>query len=277
MPTAIQQFQPPQAEPAKALAYAEQAAQGAAATGAHEEAARLYQRAIKVAELTTGADKHIDALKAALTVERSATGTIYPKVQNAPQDLRFTQEGEYWTIVYNGTTSRLKSSKGLGFLAQLLSAPGREFHVLDLVNARQGPGVARDRSTRDLQTEGLGDAGDVLDQEAKTAYRKRIAELREEIEEADGFNDPIRSERAQEELEALVAQISGAVGLGGRDRKAGSIAERARISVTKTIKDALRKISDNDPTLGSHLVSTIRTGTYCSYNPDPRAPVKWQI
>ena len=264
-------------DPAKALDYMERAARTATAKGAHEEAARLYQRALKIADLAAGGDDRIEALREALQTARSATGAIYPEVTTAPEDLRFVREGEYWTIVYRGTTSLLKDSKGLGFLAQLLRAPGREFHVLDLVNAGQGlPKVARDRSTDDLASEGLGDAGEILDATAKAAYKKRIAELQGEIEEAGAFNDPVRSERAQEELDALVAQISGAVGLGGRDRKAASVAERARVSTTKTIKDALRKIAENDPALGSHLVSTIRTGTYCSYTPDPRVPVEWQ-
>ena len=263
-------------DPLKALSYTESAAQRAVATGAHEEAARLYQRALKVAELAAASKDQIEGLQQALATERSATGMIYPEVSDSQQDLRFAREGEYWTIVYQSKTSRLKDSKGLGFLAQLLGAPGREFHVLDLVNAGQGaPLRERDRS-EDLQADGLGDAGEVLDVAAKAAYRRRIVELREEIEEADSFNDPMRSERAQDELDALVAQLSGAVGLGGRDRKAASTAERARVSVTKTIKDALKKISENDAMLGSHLVSTIKTGTYCSYTPDPRTPVEWQ-
>ncbi|MBA2724906.1 MAG: hypothetical protein H0U53_02855, partial [Actinobacteria bacterium] len=263
---------------AKALAYAERAAHQAAAKGAHEEAVRLYQRALMVAELARVTGDRIDRLKEALLNERSATGSIYPEATGYLHDLRFKCEGEFWTIVYQETMSRLKDSKGLRYLAKLLVAPGREFHVLDLVNPGQGaPAVIRDRSSNDLASEGLGDAGEILDPAAKAAYRGRIVELQEEIEEANAFNDPGRSERAQEELDALVAQLSGAMGLGGRNRKAASNSERARLSVTKTIKDALKRISENDPALGSHLVSTIRTGTYCSYMPDPRTPVEWQV
>lgn len=265
-------------DPAKALAYAERAAQRAAAKGAHEEAARLYQRALKVADLANATEERLVEIRRVLLTQRSATGSIHPEVGGSPQDLRFVREGEYWTIFYQGTTSRLRDSKGLGFLAQLLVGPGREFHVLDLVNASKGVSVAAgDRSQEDLGSEGLGDAGEMLDATAKAAYRDRINQLRQEIEEADAFNDLGRSEKAQLELDALMAELSGAVGLGGRDRKAASAAERARVSVTKTMKDALRKISENDPALGSHLVSTIKTGTYCSYTPDPRTPVEWHL
>ena len=263
---------------AKALDYAERAAHQAAAQGAHEEAVRLYQRALKVAELARVTGDQIDRLKESLLSERSATGSIFLEVTDHPHDLRFVCEGEFWTIVYQGTMSRLKDSKGLRHLAKLLVAPGREFHVFDLVNAgQQTPPAARDRFSDNLASEGLGDAGELLDPAAKAAYRGRIVELREEIEEANTFNDPGRAERAQEELDALVAQLSGSMGLGGRDRKAASNSERARFSVTKTMREALRRISENDPALGSHLVSTIKTGTYCSYMPDPRTPVKWQV
>jgi hypothetical protein len=264
-------------DPMKALAYAERAAQRAAAQGAQEEAARLYQRALKVAELATESEEHIEALRIALQGARSATGSIAPPVPGLPLELRFAKEGDFWTVVYQTTTTRLKDSKGLGYLAQLLRSPGREFHVLDLVSAGQtgGPNT-RAVDADDLRTEGFGDAGEVLDSAAKAAYRSRISELQEEIDEAEDFNDPGRADRAKSELEALVGQLSGAVGLGGRDRKAASVAERARVSVTKTIKDALKRISENDPALGSHLVSTIKTGTFCSYTPDPRVPVEWQ-
>ena len=261
---------------AKALTYTEKAAESAVARGAHEEAARLYQRALKVAEIGATSEGHLEALKEALLAARAATGSLYPETTSSPQELRFAREGEYWTIVYQGTTSRIKDSKGLGFVAQLLRAPGREFHVLDLVRVAEGNAAHRAAfSEEGFDAEGFGDAGDVLDAAAKSAYRERIETLRQDIEEADSFNDPERSARAKEELDALVSQLSAAVGLGGRDRKGASVAERARVSVTKTVKDALRKISESDPTLGSHLVSTIKTGSYCSYTPDPRVPIEW--
>jgi hypothetical protein len=49
------------------------------------------------------------------------------------------------------------------YLAQLLAHPGREFHVLDLVPAETGQWTA------------LGDTGEILDERAKSAYRRRLA------------------------------------------------------------------------------------------------------
>jgi hypothetical protein len=122
-----------------------------------------------------------------------------------------------------------------------------------------------------------GDAGMVLDAKAKAQYRGRLEELREELEEAERLNDRGRVERAREEIEVLGGELASAVGLGGRDRKAASAVERARANVTVAIKLALQKIAENHPSLGHHLSTTIKTGTFCSYVPNPKHPVSWEL
>jgi tetratricopeptide (TPR) repeat protein len=186
----------------------------------------------------------------------------------------FRREGEYWTVVYESDAFRLRDSKGLSYLADLLAAPGREFHVLDLVGAagsRNAPGRDDDLSAGDV-----GDAGEILDPEAKAAYRSRLAELDETIEEARSWGDDERAARAIEERDALLGQLAGAVGLGGRDRKAASASERARVNVTRAIKSAVARIAEQSPALGKHLDATLRTGTFCSYTPDPRSRSAWK-
>ena len=101
-------------------------------------------------------------------------------------------------------------------------------------------------------------------------------ELRSEIAEGEEWNDTERAARARAELEALTSELAAAVGLGGRDRQAASATERARVSVTRAIRSAIDRLSAESPALGSHLEATIRTGTYCSYTPDPRAPITWR-
>ena len=105
----------------------------------------------------------------------------------------------------------------------------------------------------------------------------RLVELREDLAEAEAWNDPERAARAQAEIDALAHELSAAVGLGGRDRATGSPAERARVSVTRAIRAAMVRIDEADPALGAHLDATIRTGTFCSYSPDPRAPIRWDL
>ena len=122
---------------------------------------------------------------------------------------------------------------------------------------------------------GTPDAGAVLDEPAKHAYRGRIAELEAEIEQARRWNDPERATHAEAELDALTRELAGALGLGGRDRRAASDSERARASVTKAVRGALRRLEAEHPELGRHLSVAVRTGTFCSYDPDPRLPVTW--
>jgi hypothetical protein len=122
----------------------------------------------------------------------------------------------------------------------------------------------------------LGSAGPLLDNAAKQAYRGRVHELQQELDEAAAWNDPERAERAREEMDFIARELSRAIGLGGRDRAPGSASERARISATRAIRLSMARIAEHSPELGRHLDATIRTGTYCSYRPDPRAPVEWQ-
>jgi hypothetical protein len=195
----------------------------------------------------------------------------------------FRREGEYWTVCFEGVVVRLRDAKGLGHLARLLADPGREFHAVDLEGANRQAGypptvgpMGRAGAGELAVRPDLGDAGALLDATAKAAYQARLAELGAELEEAEAGNDPARATRARAERDFLVAELARAVGLGGRDRRAASHAERARVNVTRAIRAALANLARVHPSLGRHLAATIRTGRYCSYTPDPRAPIAWQ-
>ncbi|MFK8844318.1 hypothetical protein [Streptomyces sp. Ac-502] len=73
----------------------------------------------------------------------------------------------------------------------------------------------------------------------------------------------------------MTEQLAGAVGLGGRDRRAASDSERARLSVTKALKAVVKRVFAHDPVLGQHLERSVRTGAYCSYAPDPATRIAW--
>ena len=194
----------------------------------------------------------------------------------------FRHEGAYWAITFQGATFRLQDIRGLHYLACLLRYPHKEFHVLDLVAAEVGSQISSSGESGrvaepSVQVSGLGDAGEILDSQAKAAYKRRLEDLREELAEAQAFNDLGRSERTQQEIDFLTRELAGAVGLGGRNRRAAAQAERARVSVTRRIKAALIKIAAHDPSLEHYLATTIKTGRFCSYTPDPRFPISWQF
>ena len=88
--------------------------------------------------------------------------------------------------------------------------------------------------------------------------------------EAEGTNDPARATKVRREWAFLVRELPWAVGRGGRDGRAASHAERARLNVTRAIRAAMVGLARAHPSLGRQLAATIRTGRYCSYSPDPR-------
>ncbi|HEX6287086.1 MAG TPA: hypothetical protein VFZ80_06345, partial [Acidimicrobiia bacterium] len=188
----------------------------------------------------------------------------------------FRREGDYFSISFRGDVFRLKDAKGLRYLSSLLAAPGREIHVLDLVAGERGVEPTRRGMVSDL--DGLHDGGNaapVLDRVARQAYESRLIEIEDDIDEATRFGDQERVANAMFEREFLVNELAGAIGIGGRDRAAASDAERARINVTRAIRAAVAKVDSNSRALGAHLDATVRTGVFCSYNPDPLQTVTW--
>jgi tetratricopeptide (TPR) repeat protein len=173
----------------------------------------------------------------------------------------FHREGDVWTLGYAGRVVLLKDVKGLRDLATLIAHPGREVAASDLASA---PGA--------VPQAGLGD---VVDRRARAAYKARLLELDGELEEADRAGDTERSARAHEERAAILGQLAGAYGLGGRPRRIGDDTERARQAVTWRIRDALARVEAVHPPLGQHLRRSVRTGTFCVYAPDE--PVDWSL
>ena len=171
----------------------------------------------------------------------------------------FTNEGEYWAVTHAGATFRLKDSLGIQYLVRLIEQPGQEIHVLDLTGERAGGGANEAIDT--------GDAGELLDDEARRSYQQRLEDLEETVAEAESFGDTARAARAKEEIEMLGAELGRAVGLGGRARRAGGAAERARSAVQRRIKNAIERIGDHAPALAALLSKTVRTGNFCVYRP----------
>jgi AAA ATPase-like protein len=191
----------------------------------------------------------------------------------------FRREGEFWTIAYEGQTFRLRDVKGLRYIASLLASPGREVHVLELVGAEAGDGAdgrAR-RAADDLVASRPAELDPVLDERAKEEYGRRLRELEEELEEARGWGDTERASRLGEEVDLLTGELARAVGLRGRDRSFASPAERARVSVTKAIRTAIRLIDRQSPDLAAHLDASIHTGRLCSYATPGTPPPRWSL
>ena len=238
--------------------------------GAPYEAARA--RLVLADAHRAGGSEHAAVLEhqAARTFLDGIEAAVPTGVKPAGGGNVFCREDDYWLVVFAGHTVRLRDLKGMRYLARLLADPGREHHVLDLVAVETGHAGSMPRSA-------FGDAGELLDASAKEAYRRRLAEIDDDIEQANAAGDGERAAQADAERDFLIRELAGAFGLGGRDRKAASASERARAGVTRAIRQAMTRIAEHHPQLGEHLERTIRTGTYCAYQPDPRAAAGWRL
>lgn len=201
------------------------------------------------------------------------------------QRYRFRMVGEYWSIGPSKQPFHMKDARGLHYIAELLRHPEREFHACDLILVdRKGQERGTVSQLRVLggdcsvgTSTGLGGgAYPLLDARAKGAYKVRLQDLRSEMDEAERYNDSGRLAELRREYDFLVQQVASAVGLGGCDRPGATPAERARLAVTKRIKDALKKITLVSPDLGDSLSRSIRTGYYCSYVADRTNPIAWE-
>jgi tetratricopeptide (TPR) repeat protein len=192
----------------------------------------------------------------------------------------FRCEGDVWTLSWGKDTVRVRNLKGLQAIAHLLAHPGQEIHIAELSeildrNVRESDG-ARGNSSHGIAAISA-DTGPLLDGEAKQAYRTRLRDLRLELAEAETMNDVGRSDGISAEIQFLEAELVRAIGLGGRDRRGASVSERSRVRVTNAIRSAIARVGENQPAIGHHLRVSIRTGTCCSYSPDPSVAPKWRL
>src|SRR4029077_7513642 len=127
---------------------------------------------------------------------------IQPKTSLAThEESLFIEPNDYRTIRYQGHVASLKSTRGLHYLAVLLRDPGREFHVSELLTDPLGASApSAGVAVVEQVTGGLFSGFPVLDAQAKAEYKRRINELQEELEEAEGFNDAQRKTEIQSEL-----------------------------------------------------------------------------
>ncbi len=247
------------------------------APGDREKAAALAAEALATARevgMKPLAAKVVE-LQAAAGFGTEAAIELPPEPSPAPAaSAVFRRDGDVWAIAYEGYALRLKDAKGLQYIAALLRHAGREFHAADLA-ATGDTDTPINPAAEGAVARGLGDAGEVLDAQARGEYRQRLEDLRAELEEATRWGDAGRSAKLREEIEFLTDELNAAYGVGGRVRKAGDVANRARKAVTSRIRDAIARIAKEHPGLGRHLENAIRTGVFCSYEPD-RSPA-WDV
>lgn len=239
-------------------------AQGLRANG-NEDAARLECQAAAEAFATFGAP---------LWEARARSGDAPQSAgPDALSDASFTVTGSTVSITFSSRTIHLRDLVGLRTLRRLVAEPGREFHVLDLVTGGNPTTQQPDQDAGFCLEAGMP----VIDDQARAAYKRRLDEIDEDMVDAEALGDGDRLELARLDRDYLARELAAAVGLGGRTRRTGDPAERARTSVTRSLRYAVTALDEHDARLAAHFRLHLRTGVYCSYQPDPVAPVTWQV
>jgi hypothetical protein len=120
-----------------------------------------------------------------------------------------------------------------------------------------------------------GDLGEVIDARARAEYAERLTGLEEEIADAEDAGRDDAADRLRAEREALVEALRSAYGLGGRARRTGGDAERARTRATRRIREAVARVQQQHPEAGRHLRASVHTGVFCRY--EPEHAVRWHL
>jgi hypothetical protein len=172
----------------------------------------------------------------------------------------FRRAGTIWEVEFAGRAAQLPHTRGLSDLAFLLARPDQAVSVLELLGDTPAATEAR--------------GAPALDERARRAIRERLADLDDEVDEAEANNDIERAADAREQRQRLAESVARDLGLGGRSRLIGDPIERARKTVSTRIRRTIATVARAHPELGRHLERSIDTGAWCAYR--PAEPVTWR-
>ncbi len=244
----------------------------------HGEAMALLREVERAAERAGFADILVEAQRRRgdAPLQETSEEATAPSSTSATRELR--RSGDFWSLRWGPRTIQLADAKGVRYVAELLARPGQELSAMELATGGRGPGEAKPSVTAASGPVRVArDLGPAIDAAARAAYRRRAEELAATVVRAEAAGDLRRADRAREEQQALLRELAAATGLGGRARPTGDVSERARQSVTKAIKSALKRIRREHEELGRHLEATLHTGLFCRYEPDARLAVHWRV
>ena len=204
------------------------------------------------------------AIAAARTMDMEARAGAWRAAADALEDARpsgasVIRRRGHWEVARGNERAIVSDSVGMGYLATLLTRPHEDVRAALLAGAVEGHGPQP-----------------VLDARAQEAYRRQVAELQREIDEADAFADIERAAARRAEFDALLEELTQVVRPGGRSRAFTDADERARTSVQKALRRAIAAIGVDAPRIADALTVSIRTGTVCRFEPDDVSE-RWHV
>ena len=175
----------------------------------------------------------------------------------------FRLEGDFWKIWFENESTTLKNNVGLRHIAALLRSPGQQRHSADLLALEAGH----------VGPTPSGSAGEASDRTSIRSYKARLEAIPNELAEAETDGDIHRQAELRQEADQISAHLKGVTGLGGVPREAADDAEKARQAVSAAVRRALKTLERKHIGLWRHLNKSMKTGVFCSYEPDPE--VTW--
>ena len=200
-------------------------------------------------------------LRDELTAQQIAELLAHTSRVEPTQSATLRPEAGVWHVAFNGTSVHVPDMKGLWHIRELVARPRSPLLALSFIAAPTEEPLP------------IGDAGPMLDREALRQYRKRLADLDQQLDEAEAKHDVAGHAKRSDERDALLKELARATGLGGKPRRTGSPTERARLNVTRTIRHAITYLSTALPELAAHLDESVATGASCCY--EPRTNIAW--
>jgi uncharacterized membrane protein (DUF106 family) len=190
----------------------------------------------------------------------------------------FIKINDTWKISYESEVFEgLKHERGMYLIAELLRRPNDSKGWLPPV-----PHELLDKSvkhTEDDQINGGEFVDDIMDDEGIRAYKKRIDDIRLEIEEAENEKDTAKILKLQNEEENILQYLKECFGKFQTKRKAIS-STKSKIADTamKAVHRAIKHLRDKGLSkLPDHLKKYISSNSgYLFYRPGPKPP-PWQL
>lgn len=164
------------------------------------------------------------------------------------------RRGSLWELRMGGRVAVLRHRVGLGYLAALVDHAGTPVPVLDLVGS---PFPARHGRQP------------MVDAAARNAVRRRVEELRADLDGTEGHADAGRAARARRELDQLTDEMARVRGHHGRARAFTDDTERARVAVQKALSRTVAAVTDVDPVIGAAIRDRLTTGAHCVFHQRP--------
>ena len=194
-------------------------------------------------------------------------------------DSLFRLNGDFWEIKYDGETTHLKDSKGLGYIhrlivncshpirADVLVATENSLEITDGLILPDLEHKQRDRDYSEVHESGPRAEYDV--------YRGALSDLEDKLEsypiDGDDYSE------TDQKIKDLKKVISKTFNFRGEVRPSADNGDKARQAVTKAIKRDIRRILDTLPSLGNHLKQNLTTGFESHYDPPPDQLPDWQL